>query len=51
MTNKKKPIESNADEETVADVLATLNDKQKKVAMYLIGKAINWRSKNEKRRI
>lgn len=40
MADEKKPTESNADDETVADVLDTLNEKQKKVVMYLIGQAM-----------
>lgn len=40
MADENKPTESNADDETVADVIATLNEKQKKVVMYLIGQAM-----------
>lgn len=40
VADEKKPAAAGESEETVADVLDTLNDKQKKVVMYLIGKAI-----------
>lgn len=40
VADEKKPAAADESEETVADVLETLNDKQKKVVMYLIGKAI-----------
>lgn len=47
MADEKKPEETKGDDKTVADVIETMNEEQKKVLMYLVSEAAKGSGSNE----